>query len=259
MTKTIIHIGAAKAGSTFLQRYFEKHPDIFYNRNNVGRFNQNGKLVLEHLNKQSNLPIKMISAEKFSFPIFSHNWQSGIIEKANPTKVSDTQKEIAEQLFRWFPDAKILFITRNHETIIPSVYTQYVASGGVLSYEEFVNEYKHGLTQAFDYDFIYKTYSELFGKENVTVLPFELLKEDQNEFLMQMERSLDIPYLDFPIKVVNKSLSQKYVKLYITVSKCFYVCISIFPHFIQKHLTLLYILFLESRPMTWVKDRFFSK
>jgi len=42
MSNTIIHIGFPKTGTTFIQNYFDKHPEIYHNRDRFKEYYKSG-------------------------------------------------------------------------------------------------------------------------------------------------------------------------------------------------------------------------
>ena len=257
MIKTILHIGSPKAGSTFLQAYFHEHPSIHFSHDDFGEFNRHGRLdeTLQAINPID--AINLFSSEKLTCPSFFVNFQNGGFNKENDIK--KYQEETAKQLAEWSPDATVLFIVRGFRTVLPSLYAQHVASGGVETYDVFLDSYQKEVAQIFNYDFIYQTYEKYFDKDKILVVPFELLKTDKDAFLQLIEKEFEIPHHAFISKEVNKSLSPKHIDFYLKCSKFIYRVIRVFPKFMRRRMTNFYILVLESGIMIKIKDTFFSK
>lgn len=191
--KKYIHIGFPKNFSTSLQRdYFSKHPDLFHLgigiENNLGyrdsiiektlevylktcksfKYNEVKRSILLHFNEVFNnvsKPYKAvgISSEHLSFS-FSYDSLSSV-EKAN-------------RLFEIFGnDTKIIMIIRNQFDLIKSLYRESVRigfAGDFNSFFELLYKYQdRNFVYDLRYDFVYKTYTKLFGKHNVKVLLFE--------------------------------------------------------------------------------------
>lgn len=257
MSKTIIHIGSAKAGSKFLQDYFNAHPSLSFGPNDFVEFNIHGQLdkVLGHLKLSDE--ISVFSGEKLTCPSFYVNFENGAYDHEND--IRKYQEETAKQLAEWAPEACILFVTRGFNTVVASLYAQYVASGGTETYLQFLENYQKEVTQIYNYDFIYQTYRKFFDEDKILVLPFELLKTDKAAFLQLIENKFGIPHYSFLSTEVNKSLSPKHIEFYLKCSRFVYRIIRMFPKFLQRRLTNFYILILENGIVLKIKDTFFSK
>jgi hypothetical protein len=132
----------------------------------------------------------------------------------NPTTFA--QKKVCNTLKCLYPKAKILFITRGFNGIIMSGYSQYVRTGGTQSFQQFActirsarqeGAIKKGQAEVINFTFIANIYEEAFGKESVIVLPFELLRDNQNKFLSVIEERLGLPHFETKIGRLNESLS----------------------------------------------------
>jgi len=110
-------------------------------------------------------------------------------------------KPVAELLHYVFPNAKILLIIRQQADFFESSYSFQVTKGYSRSIDYFLNIRAGGFgcrrpptntrkrrnsrncdIRSCDYLEFWEYYSYLFGKENVTVMPFELLKQDKKRF-----------------------------------------------------------------------------
>ena len=96
---------------------------------------------------------------------------------------------IAERLKR-LGFGRVIITIRNQFDVLESSYKQYVKSGGVLKFDEYVNfdaaKPKYLYPEYFDYFRIYRLYAEVFGADNVLLLQCECLAEslkDVFEFL----------------------------------------------------------------------------
>ncbi len=190
--KPLLHIGYAKTGSTFLQFNIFKPAYGFYNA-----FDHHFAEVIQHLilcnsftydaeatlkyftdkyedaPKQKLMPV--ISAESLSGQLFANN---------------NKEKEISLRLKETFPGGKILIVIRNQKAIIKSAWKHYLRNNGAQTIDRFIRKegIKQGFTSIlnmdrFQYHYLVRQYQKLFGRENVLVLPFELLKSNQKEFV----------------------------------------------------------------------------
>ncbi len=220
MTKTIIHIGYPKSGSTFLQKYFLEHPDIHYDSSIFNEYKKSGEINRELLS---------VDLEK-SFTVFSEEQISvwGGREKIDGQQffdfgIKDHQKKVASDLFDLFPQAKVLIVVRGYDSLLQSLYSQYVSVGGILKWDDFLKSIQLTFPQFYDYNYLISIYYELFGRENTLVLPFEMLKNSHTEFLCQLESFFGIRRYDFSGDELNKSIQDfqidKFLRLSSIVSK----------------------------------------
>jgi hypothetical protein len=95
---------------------------------------------------------------------------------------------IAKRLAAVFPAARILIGIREQKSVLYSVYQQYVRDGGAASLWSYLHP-RHSSQipqlrfQHWEYHRLIALYQELFGSQNVLVLPFEWLQMREEEFL----------------------------------------------------------------------------
>jgi hypothetical protein len=131
----LIHIGAPKTGSTFLQEWFRQHPQLQYAPGGVGGFYnvyQVSQLAAKHVDgfeyfvtSDESLSTPTAYAGKIptdytrdSAPMMPHLW---------------SQINVCQILRTLYPNGKILYVTRGFHGAIKSGYSQYVRVGGVMS------------------------------------------------------------------------------------------------------------------------------
>ncbi len=91
-------------------------------------------------------------------------------------------KAMAENLYRMFGPTKVVLVLRHPLTFIPSVYSYSVKWGSAMA--GFDNILRSGrIIPKLDYQALVETYTHLFGKDNVLVLPYELFREDRHRYL----------------------------------------------------------------------------
>ena len=214
----LIHIGAPKTGSTFLQEWFRQHPQLHYAPGGLAGFYnvyQISQLAAKQIDSfqyfvTSDEALSMPSAHAGTIPT-GHTKDSTQL-----TPQLRSQFNVCQILRTLYPNSKILYLTRGFKGLISSGYSQYVREGGAMSLPQLmkntllasqkptVEEEDGG---GLDYTFIIKNYQEAFGSENVLVLPFELLRDDKQKFFAQFEQWLDIPPFEGSIPRINESLS----------------------------------------------------
>ncbi|MFC3121446.1 sulfotransferase domain-containing protein [Agaribacter flavus] len=143
--------------------------------------------------------------------LFSYEALTG--QHLNSAFVNRTQ--VAKRL-QQYGFEKVIISIRNQYDVLESAYRQYIKSGGVCAFENFVNfksthpRFMH--PHYFNYYLIYKLYSELFGKKNILVLQYEDMKTEA--FWRSLNSFLETEIqMDTDESSVNSSLSYNKTKL----------------------------------------------
>ena len=130
-----------------------------------------------------------------------------VVQSADYATIQTQQKQICELLYTLFPTAHILIVTRNWHSILHSSYSQHVRSGGTQSMATLFSGDTALLSDVFDYDYLIDLYEARFGREQVLVLPYELLKAGEQGFQQAIETALHIPHVPIVVGKVNQGLS----------------------------------------------------
>lgn len=217
----LIHIGLHKTGTTWLQEnFFRGNPDYFipvggspkmfasnfiYGRGdyrNSYAFDQYAirEKYEEFLKSESDLEGKwlLISDEDLSGNV----WSGGA-----------TARRIADDLHSVFPEAKILISIREQIEAISSSFLHFRLAGGCARLEDYLtpgNEFQIPLfnPEFYNYWEVYSYYRNLYGAENVKLLPMELLKVDTEKYKESICRFLGQSSSDMTVlsrKRVNSS------------------------------------------------------
>jgi hypothetical protein len=176
----LVHIGWAKAGSSFLQKWFGAHPQIAFSHKGIAGFEDVFDLARQAAAPRE-IPCRVTSAEALNTP-------QPLVGRSNVDHdlLADYDAHAAQVrgcrlLRRLFPSATILIVTRSPPAILLSAYSQYVRSGGDRSFADFC-----GLAAIsgcwWDYDHVIRLYEDAFGAENVLLLPYEGLRDDPESF-----------------------------------------------------------------------------
>ena len=223
MTRTLIHIGYPKAGSTFLQSWFEQHPELFYKPGGIGGFRDVYELA-RPLYKDFKYFVS--SYESLSMPSNSAGRIKliyGGAEVDDDDHTYRSQLQVCTALKSLFPESTILIITRGFKDIILSGYSQYLRVGGVKSLDELCRDIARQVREEtlhfYDFDRLISIYRSAFGRENVIVLPFELLRDDKVQFLSTVEERLGLDHHDISIDQLNPSLSPSELYWYPRISR----------------------------------------
>ena len=247
MANILIHIGYAKAGSTYLQQWFHSHPGMyfqpvqhangFFNAWEMARFAQNAGQAPENF---------VLSCEGIS--LWEGNAHILGYRGTVPYNYRNYQDVICEMLYRLYPTAKTLIVTRGYTTIFKSIYAEYISKSGTFTFREILAENPGMLDTLLDYSFVIELYRKKFGPDNVIVLPYELLRDDASAFLSIIEQQLNITdKFEFNPGIVNAAPDDKMLYVIRRVSLLVYGLLKPLP----PHLgTKLY-----SRYMKLVVDR----
>jgi hypothetical protein len=205
MTRHLIHVGFHKTGSTYLQSWFARHPEIVYEPGQVAACRSVDGLIEQATALPPNRP-RVTSCEDFSAPSRGHSEWSGM---------AAAQLAVCETLRGLFPEAHILIVTRNFEAIVESAYAELVRHGRAEHYEEFLRSPSilHVLPDILNYDRLIAAYRHAFDGR-VTVLPYELLRDDCAAFLRAIEAVLEIRSIDWSAAVENARLSPEELRWY---------------------------------------------
>ncbi len=187
MKNIYIHIGYPKSASSMLQSYFfpflkninyVKEPEL-YDALLLRKFPNGEKqreIKLYDFNKRlSDNEIYLISNEHFSMP---SSWLNPDVKKFN------SRNQISRLIKKYFPDAKILLIIRRQLDWIESWYQERVKRNEKRNIEDLVSSsfFKKEIIKYLDYNLTTNHYYKLFGKENIKIIPMEIIKDNPQEF-----------------------------------------------------------------------------
>lgn len=124
----------------------------------------------------------------------------------------------ARRLHDIFGDGtKILMVLREPFALLRSFYFEMVRDGFAGTFEDFLRfQYLYQFRSLlFDlrYADIYGIYAELFGADNICVIPLELLIQDQAKFVRQISDHLKIDALDMALGQYNSSNDMRVLEL----------------------------------------------
>lgn len=196
MKPPLIHIGYHKTGSSLLQRQvFSNKETGFYQPEKKSAL-LNTAFILRDPGSPpepealSQLKQHHQAAHNDSLVLaLSHERLSGY-----PASGGYDQIEIAQRLHEAFPEGKVLIIIREQCAVLLSMYLQSVSDGSSLSLGQFLAPPEPHIRRQplfrrsfYCYDVLIRRYQELFGTENVKVLPYELLRFDLGRFASELQ------------------------------------------------------------------------
>lgn len=214
MKKHLIHIGYPKSGSTFLQEWFLQNPLLHYAPGGLGGFH-NVYQISQNAAAQQTKEFRyfVTSDESLCIPQISTGTIpiNNEIQKTNfAISTLQAQNKNCDTLKSLYPNASILFITRGYESLIKSGYSQLVRTGftyNIEQYKQGFNIEEESVNINVDYSLIIDIYEQSFGKENLIVMPYEMLRDNQAVFLKELEQRLGLIHFDCQIGRINESLS----------------------------------------------------
>src|ERR1043165_717810 len=219
MSTVYLHLGMPKTGTTFLQtscfpflcglRYNDSSlislPDKIAYTNPA--FLELESLKLEVARIVNGLCDKLlISHERLFGNMLKNFWDHSYITGC---------------LQQLFPDARIILVVRKQDELVESIYKQSLQSGYYQGLNSFLNYRKNEFRESGDYlgqpnldinqldlHRYVQRYVSTFGRSNLLVLPYELLRSDRTAFLDKLFAFLEIdPFYPPPNGRENRSYS----------------------------------------------------
>lgn len=237
--KIYLHPGYPKTGTTTLQTYvlpqvtqmlsgmyFGKQYDIDGTDITPVKIDQFRKMVNEiDLTEFNNKKDEIWQQYKFINGLTLIVSDEGYLSEAIKYKVTGNKLKTtnafttAEKMHALFGkhagfDPHILITIRRQDSLLPSLYAQAYAHffrriPELFDFTHFLDElfnekskYNH-IFLPLNYDIVVDKYCELFGKENVTVIPYELMKSDKSEFLYHLSSFFQIDLEQIPLGESN--------------------------------------------------------
>jgi len=220
----LLHVGFHKAGSSWLEAWLSRHPQVRFTPGTFGALHTPMDLCREASRDAGATRWVAMSEE---------NWTGGLIFPEGyfylllrhqqfhrrPTTIREHQSRLADELASLFPHARVLVITRGFAGALRSVYSQVVRIGGDLPFPDFLREYELQIDAWLNYDHVIETYRARFGADRVTVLPFEALAAGEEQFIRILEEELGLDHEDIRIGRVLPSLTPRQLSAYAAFSR----------------------------------------
>lgn len=188
LSAPLVHIGFPKALSSWMQKFLFKPEQGFLNvldslHTTIGlidptpfSFNESTciRFIEEALNK--NLDSRSL------VPVCSAEALIG-----NPYCGGYNAKQNADRIKQLFPDARILLVVREQNQLMRSLYKTMIVWGMPHSIKKLLNPQDTSMAPQFNLDFLKfdlatAYYQQIFGHDNVLVLPYEAFTEDPIKF-----------------------------------------------------------------------------
>jgi len=195
--RTIIHVGLAKTGTTFLQTEIFPKLHINYSRN----------ILLTDIDIKPG--INLLSNESLSISIPHY-----------VPRHTDRMK-ILEYIKRLFPDGEIMIGMRQlNDSLKNSYYSQYLRNGGTLKKDAYLKKYEEYFTNYIHY---LRAIEKKF--DNVFSYTFEEFKDNQKQTIKNICDFLGQPVPKYNLKIVHSSYPPRQQE---TKRKLNYLCKSMF-------------------------------
>jgi len=195
--KLLIHIGYPKTASSWLQKgIFQDKTAGFLAPWRSPSGEAIAQFVIPNAFRFSAESVRKVlepglqeAARQNLVPVLSHEHLA-----CNQIRGRYHGKEAADRLYATFPEARILVFIREQKSMILSSYRQYIRGGNgeTATIQQFIGaETKPAFEPTcrldyLEYDLLIAYYQNLFGSENLLVLPFELIKIQPEDVLKEI-------------------------------------------------------------------------
>ena len=212
----ILHVGMHKTGTTFLQ----------WNVFHYVKANYLWHFFYKSWTKNILNPHKNIDYQKIKNKLSKvlKNDKVNIISEENIYTYQFTKEDERfirlERIKKLFPDAKIIIGTRKEEQNLVSWYVEYVAVGGILDFQGFMDKFMN--MQKLNYEPYIKKLVEYYGKENVFTYKMEDLRKDQDLLVKNICKFMNVsPPKKYRKKPARVSYGPRALKISLFINRFF--------------------------------------
>ncbi len=204
MKTVYLHLGMPKTGTTFLQTRCFPH--------------------LEGVSYQDKDIVELLNRVIYSNPVMLdlnrvRDEADGLLNRVNKDRLLISQERLFGDMLRnyqdnvyltgclkvIFPNAKLIVVIRRQDDLVEAIYKQSLQSYCYQRLNSFLNYRHKTFADALDqhglpnidvkqinlYGYV-RNYVDHFGRDNVTVLPYELLRRDQPAFLNRLAAAINV-------------------------------------------------------------------
>lgn len=221
-----VHIGVAKGASSSLQReYFSKHPELI--SLGIGALDTNTSWTSQRIQVALEVDLRCRAEHVYSdHSVFNTYWKEAYRlwnDKAKRIGFSYENLtcslghdvgivEKAKRLRRLLgSDVKIVYVIREQQDLLISLYKELLLWGVTVSFENFVERLVftdfQGIFADLQYAQIVDTYVNLFGRDNVLLVPFKQIVQDSSTVLDTISNFLGVQCLSSPLSKTHAGLT----------------------------------------------------
>ncbi len=200
----LIHIGYHKTGTSFLQEHLFQTEAIGFCSPYEGNFIKK-HIIAPHpflydpqqVRRTFSPGFQEVQAQTNRVPVLSRERLVGALHHTGRDSIP-----MAQRLAETFPEARILMVIREQRAMLYSSYNQYIRSGGRQTLAHYLRDpviYKDQ-TDPIEFDpiryhfhYLIQVYYDLFSRENVLVLPYELFRAQPHEFVTKIVEFCQLP------------------------------------------------------------------
>ncbi|TDX58911.1 hypothetical protein [Orenia marismortui] len=212
MKIAFLHIGMMKTASTYMQNIWlaDESYCLSY-KGNLDFVNQLKTAVKRGSFKDVKVDIKadMNYQQGQKFVISNEGLSTSYINDINFQNKIPEFIDYSSQIFGQFAGEtpNLLIIVREPLSWIKSIFIQAIKEGGSGSAQKFVDEQYTLLKHSLDLEFIIDSYSRYFS--NILILPFEILKDDEDLFWSTISDKFNVPLVTERVEKSNQSFNLK--------------------------------------------------
>lgn len=202
----LIHVGLQRTGNTTLQNsLFAQQTHFFYIGKRRDLYpNEPVRELITRISFQDSLEYDEAQTEALLRRICEDT------SRSKPLLVADEilsvegradRRLIAERLHRLFAPAKVLIVLRAQTTIVQALYLKHLSAIGerIVPFETWLDRNYGGIRFSdlnrvgLNYEPLVRTYEDVFGFDNVMVLPSEVMHDESSIFQSRLAELLHMP------------------------------------------------------------------
>lgn len=219
-----VHIGFPKSASTSLQNfYFAVHPDCYHL--GLGYQSKGNRYIDDNVEMVSEIDVRLKKQFLYDADVSRARLEPHFAEAAKQNFKAvglsneffsfalgnevDTYEKAVRLRGLLGEDAVVVIVIREQFSMLKSLYLELITGGYPGTYRKYL-EYTllyqvRSWCLDFCYDKIFETYANLFGTDNVCMVPFELLRKDSSEFLGTISGKMGIDHSVTEMRSVNQA------------------------------------------------------
>jgi hypothetical protein len=194
----LVHIGLPKAGSTTLQnRLFAEQNYFAYIGKSASSYPSQCRELVNRISFQDSLAYDQARAESLVVQLYQGSKPLLMSDENFSIEGAADRRLVAERLHHLFKPAKVLLIVRAQLAMVQSMYLNHVRATYLKNVsglgrrtitfsnwleENYGNEVFFPNRVALNYEPLVSNYERVFGADNVIVLPFEMIRDENSIF-----------------------------------------------------------------------------